>query len=88
MIKNKKPQKRLFKLTDTELIKLTQAMHNPSLLSPDGKPLIPAHERCYTVWQEICESRNLDISSVQPPKDGNPNYFLAKEKENDTSNLH
>lgn len=74
---------RLYKLTEKEIIKLTNALHNPALVNLQGQPLIPANERCLPVWKEIAAARNLKWETCAPVANKGAEYFTADEKELD-----
>ena len=78
------------------MVRLTQAMNNPTLFKANGEPVMNSYERCNEVWKDIAKSRNLDWQSITAAPSQDPAYFeaspvtltLAKEQDNDPSSLH
>ena len=88
-----KPKK--YRLTETGIVNLTQAMHNPKLFKLDGSPLLTAEERCNAVWIDIASVRNVDWQSITPILNMDFEYFMAqplsstkKEQQDGTSRIH
>ena len=71
----------MYKLTEQEIIKLTDALHNPTLLDRFNKPLLAPEERCRPVWKDIAAARNLKWETCNAAPGQNAEYFIAEEKE-------
>lgn len=75
---------KVYRLTDQEIIKLTNAMHHPTLVNLHGQPLQDANTRCGIVWKDIAAARNLDWESCCPVEGKGAEYFAAEEMEKET----
>ena len=87
-------KRREYRLTTQEILKLTQAMQNPTLFNSAGQPVQTAYERCIEVWKIIAKDRGVNWKTILPRADKDPEYFTAEpltqveETDYDSSNVH